>query len=57
MMNVSRYSDSGMTHRNGITATSVQTWLVVANSVIEAKAGKVTHRTRCHQWGDRASII
>src|SRR5260221_10971598 len=50
-MNVSRYSAKGATHKNGITATSVQTWLVVANSVMDAAAGNSSHKARCQGVG------
>jgi len=50
-MNDSKYKQRGKTHRNGITATSWQIWLVVAKSIIEALAAKVSHNRRCPQEG------
>ena len=44
MMKLSRYSASGSTHRNGITATSWQILFVVASSSTEAQAGSRSHR-------------
>ena len=38
-MNESRYSASGTTQSSGTTATSWQTWFVVARSISEAQAG------------------
>src|SRR3954469_5329569 len=46
MMKVTKYKLSGTTHKNGITATSEVTWLVVASSARDAHAGNPTQRNR-----------
>src|SRR5688572_25011709 len=43
MMNESRYKLSGSTHRNGMTATSCESLLVVASNSTDAIAGNATH--------------
>src|SRR5262245_10549786 len=40
IMKLSKYTDSGATHRNGITATSWQILLVTASNSSDAQAGK-----------------
>jgi hypothetical protein len=45
-MNESRYKLKGATQRNGTTATSWQTKLVVARKATEANAGKAIHAAR-----------
>src|SRR5688572_28148109 len=44
--NVSRYTASGSTHRNGTTATSWQSLFVVASSSTDAHAASASHRSR-----------
>ncbi len=48
-MNDSKYNDNGTTQRNGTTATSSHTWLVVASNMSDAQAGKKTQSTRRNQ--------
>src|SRR6266576_2605324 len=45
MMNVNRYSASGSTQKNGITATSWHILFVVASSSTEAQAGSSSQRS------------
>ena len=44
MMNVIRYKASGTIQRSGMTAMSVEMWLVVAISTIEAKAARISQK-------------
>ena len=57
MMKVSKYRLNGTTHMKGITATSWQTWLVVASSIALAQAGSITQSTRRHHCGRAASGV
>src|ERR1700737_1760805 len=45
-MNESRYRLRGSTQRNGMAATSWQSWLVVARSITEAQAERPSHKRR-----------
>ena len=45
-MKLSRYSASGITHRNGTLATSIAIWLVSASSIVEAHAPRAIHSAR-----------
>src|SRR5262249_38452745 len=53
-MKLSKYSDSGAIHRNGITATSSVIWVVVASSITEATIASPNHRTRRRSVGGGA---
>src|SRR5687768_2838542 len=45
MINESRYRLSGSTHRNGMTATSCESLLVVASNSTDAIAGRLIQRS------------
>ena len=51
MMKLNKYSASGSTHRNGITATSWHILFVVASSSTEAQAGSRSHSRRLRVEG------
>ncbi len=51
MMKLNRYSASGSTQRNGITATSWHILLVVASRSTDAQAGSSSHRRRSRAEG------
>src|SRR3954471_5601721 len=55
MINVSKYNASGTIHNKGTTATSVDTWLVVAISAAEANAGSTSQRRPDIALGSEAS--
>src|SRR5882757_7050785 len=57
MMNVSKYTPSGSTQRNGIAAISRQSLLVVATNSTEATAGNATQRKRARDDGAASGLM
>ena len=55
-MNVTRYTQSGRTHRNGTLARSRQSSFVTPISKMTAQAGKRIHSATCPVVGRRTSI-
>src|SRR3954447_17864318 len=55
MIKVSRYNASGTTHSSGTTATSVETWFVVAISATDANAGRISQSKYSRPLGALAS--
>src|SRR5665213_1021558 len=51
MMKLNKYSVNGRIQRNGITATSWHTMLVVASSSVDAQAGSSSHKIRLTKDG------
>ena len=51
MMKLNKYSASGNTQRNGITATSWHILFVVASRSTEAQAGSSSHKRRLRGEG------